>query len=244
MSHPQFSQLLCETKVTRAAHGVDVLLRSSGKAQSEDVAASAGPPGAFGVSGHESQPGKPKEVPRECCSSRPASTSWRTITQKESETQWTWFGTQMKDMRIQKVFRRINYFVALKDYPTFCLRQNYLRTWEVPRDPEAGSVSSLPHVGGRQCHEQVLALHLPPAANERNTDNIPCNILNVRWLFSMYINHAGVCVFIPVLTYVGALWHLFLHCLTGCECGYTTETFFHWAGTRWKHTGLCALQTF
>lgn len=70
-----------------AAHGVDVPLGSSGQAQGEDVAApAAGPPGALRAMGRGWQPGKLEKVPRERCSSRPTSTSRRTITQKGSET--------------------------------------------------------------------------------------------------------------------------------------------------------------
>lgn len=148
-SPAQFAQFLCEMKVASAAHGVDVLLGSSGQAQGEDVAApAAGPPGALGATGRRWQPGKLEEVPRERCSSRPTSTSCRTIPQKGSETWWTSFGTQRKDVRAQKMFKRTNYFAALKDYPTFCLTEPQpaedLRGSQYLR---AGSASSLP-LGG------------------------------------------------------------------------------------------------
>lgn len=57
-------------------------------------------------------------------------------------------------MRAQKMFKRTNYFAALKDYPAFCLTKP--QPAEVPRGSQslrAGSASSLPSGGGRQCHE-------------------------------------------------------------------------------------------
>lgn len=120
---------------------------------------------SLGEHGVQGQPGELKS-PRESCSSILTSRSCRTITQKGSETCWTWFGTQRKGMKTQRIFKN-KLFHGSEPLSYFCLSE------PLPAEDPRGSpisqgllsVSSLPSGGAGQCNKcnlctsQQLAMH-------------------------------------------------------------------------------------
>lgn len=130
-SPAQCAGFLCETEVASAAHGVDVLLGSSGQAEGEDEAApAAGPPwGPQGAGDSQGSRGYPGRAALQDWHLDPADLSLR----REVKPGEHGLGHKGKTWKLKGYSRR-NYFAVLDHEHIFVLLSHrHLKTQEVPK---------------------------------------------------------------------------------------------------------------